>query len=576
MNSQKISIWKSPFKTVLIGLCSFIWFLSFKPSEPYLSQFLICNELTQADDCQNSYFSPQDCDDAGICKWSSSSISCDLVPCSNFTLTECDSADSISSSYCVPSLSANGQVDSCVNSFCDKQFTEDQVNNDIYPWSTYAYLPFLCILGPLAELFSYRFAILIGISGRVMTRFLLIYGDSLLAMQFMQVVYSMGTAAEDVFSAYVYYMVPHVYYTDITSYVKASALLSCVLSGILGDILVTQFESSLSTLMIISAVCVCLGFLIGFFALRPMNIAVKNSTGFGFPYKPINNPKTSDPHKLVLLQEDIVDLDAPVISHSEAFKKSMHIFKQQLKCLQQTAITNYRLSALILYWVVGNAVFTVVYNYEVSIYEEIMGNNNWNGSVLSIMLLAGSMGALLPIYLRTGDISFARRSAYLSVAEITASISILLAILLWETFATIGLLTVFFAAWQFINVVCFAQLAIGLKEYSNSTSTSSLPQPVKSNSSEAEAEAATDGNINAINSDHPPSDEGGVPEPPYSVGIVSIIAVCVLLQIVIQSVLLSGLQFDLQDAMWIIALLFLAATGVHLIFTAVVVLTDTE
>jgi hypothetical protein len=41
------------------------------------------------------------------------------------------------------------------------------------------------VLGPYAELFSYRVAILFGISGRVVTRFLLIYGTSLLDMYVM-------------------------------------------------------------------------------------------------------------------------------------------------------------------------------------------------------------------------------------------------------------------------------------------------------------------------------------------------------------------------------------------------------
>ena len=62
-----------------------------------------------------------------------------------------------------------------------------KVNNDIYVWSTYAYLPFLLFLGPYAELFSYRTAILVGISGRVVTRFLLLYGSSVSDMQLMQV-----------------------------------------------------------------------------------------------------------------------------------------------------------------------------------------------------------------------------------------------------------------------------------------------------------------------------------------------------------------------------------------------------
>eukprot|EP01035_Chromulina_nebulosa_P017180 gene17180-22696_t len=83
-------------------------------------------------------------------------------------------------------------------------------------------------------------------------------------MQIMQVTYSMGTAAEDVFSAYIYYAVPQSLYTDVTAYVKSSALLASLLSGVLGDLLVTQTNTSLTTLMVISAAFVCTGAFIAF------------------------------------------------------------------------------------------------------------------------------------------------------------------------------------------------------------------------------------------------------------------------------------------------------------------------
>jgi hypothetical protein len=85
-------------------------------------------------------------------------------------------------SYCEKSS------DTCKDAKCYKNFSEDEVNDEIYPWSTYAYLPFLLLLGPWAELFSYRIAILVGISGRPVTRFLLLYGRSMRSMQLMQVI----------------------------------------------------------------------------------------------------------------------------------------------------------------------------------------------------------------------------------------------------------------------------------------------------------------------------------------------------------------------------------------------------
>jgi hypothetical protein len=176
------------------------------------------------------------------------------------------------------------------------------------------------------------------------------------------------------------------------------------------------------------------------------------------------------------------------------------------------------------------------------------------------MLLAGSGGALLPIWLRTGEITLFKRSAYLSLAELIAAVALVVSVFLWETIATISMLTIFFAAWQFINVVFYSQLAIGLKETSISRMSALLPERKRQSSSSF--------NSHQQQEQLPQQKEA---EPPYSVGIVTIIAVCVLLQILLQSVLLSGLQFNLKDAMWIASLIFLAATGVHLCFTAIAI-----
>ena len=157
---MEISIWKSDYKLVLIGLCSFIWFLSFKPSEPYLSEFLICNELTESENCQYNYLTSQDCSTSASCVWLASTSTCSILPCSNYTLSDCASVSSPSYAYC--SLTYK-----CIDTYCYKQFTEDQVNNDIYPWSTYAYLPFLCILGPLAEIYCKRNFILTMVFNRI-------------------------------------------------------------------------------------------------------------------------------------------------------------------------------------------------------------------------------------------------------------------------------------------------------------------------------------------------------------------------------------------------------------------------
>ena len=128
-----------------------------------------------------------------------------LQPCTNATSCRGESIDDddIGFSYCEESLKGT-----CETIACQTELTQNEVNNKVYPWATYAYLPFLVILGSYAEVVSYRTAILTGVFGRLATRFILLFGTTLLEMQLMQVTYAMGSAAEDIFRAFVYYVMP--------------------------------------------------------------------------------------------------------------------------------------------------------------------------------------------------------------------------------------------------------------------------------------------------------------------------------------------------------------------------------
>jgi hypothetical protein len=144
------------------------------------------------------------------------------------------------------------------------------VNNEIYPWSTYAYLPILVILGAVAEFGDYRKAILFGTAGRIATRLLLLYGESLISQQMGQVTYALGTVAEDLFVAYIYYVLPRELYEGGTGALKAAGLISHMLAGILADLLVVQGDVSLRALMWISCVFVFIGTCLGFYLIQPL------------------------------------------------------------------------------------------------------------------------------------------------------------------------------------------------------------------------------------------------------------------------------------------------------------------
>jgi hypothetical protein len=136
-------------KTTVWGLCLFTYLITFKPSEPYLSQYLICNAATSREDCTSAK-TLESCSLLSFCEFSLATRSCSIIHCSNVSLNVCGS---FPYNHC----SVKGTL--CGDAVCYEQFTAKDVNDRIYPWAIYAYLPFLIILGPFAELYSYRIAI---------------------------------------------------------------------------------------------------------------------------------------------------------------------------------------------------------------------------------------------------------------------------------------------------------------------------------------------------------------------------------------------------------------------------------
>jgi hypothetical protein len=316
-----------------------------------------------------------------------------------------------------------------------------------------------------------------------------------------------------------------------------------------------------------------------------------------------------------------------------------------------------------------------LYDYEVAVYAELNnGSNAWNGSVLAVMLLAGTIGALLPTWLKhdvdtehkegtnnasapskqetsmdnsadvpTGSQDSSRllsdnsnstdsgqqSGVYkatsefvvgmrITVAGVLSCVSLLLFVLSWQVVASVSFLALFFATWQYINVVCFARLALALKlaqleqrdahtrdrestdaeaAENNKLQRSSkefiartiVPMDrtlstnhekthgITTSTGAAETQAhllhslypvLTSQGSKTHASDEPEQQTGSVediPEPPYSVALVSVIALNVVVQIILQAVTFSGLALPLRASCWVFVLTFCAATAAYVL-----------
>ena len=180
---------------------------------------------------------------------------------------------------------------------------------------------------------------------------------------------------------------------------------------------------------------------------------------------------------------------------------------------------------LALWWVLGNAVYMTMYNYEVSIYQELNGGSDeWNGSAIAVLLIMGIVGAALPAHpaLAAALVRPPLRRMLLLGAALGTGLAVLLCVAAWELYASVGSLALLFCGWNFVTVVFYSWLG----------------------SAVAEARIG--------HSDDPAY------EPPFSISLVAMVACSALAQVVLSAVLFGGLRLAIRPATTLLSLCFAA------------------
>ncbi|KAF4676802.1 hypothetical protein FOL47_004973 [Perkinsus chesapeaki] len=229
-----------------------------------------------------------------------------------------------------------------------KGFTMDQINNEIFPVWTYSALVIIFASGFIAEFLGYRAVLILGGVGRVCTRFILMFGTTVLQMQFCQAFYACGSASEVVFFGYIFRVVRRSEYQSIASYTLAAQVLAYALSGILGDLMLSQWGTDYMDLLVLSVVCLAGSVIVACFLT------------------PVSRPRAPRP-------KDV----AKTLKFSYGNKHYLII---------------------IIWWIGASSCYGILYGYETSLYAIIADRDhvpNYNGTVVAISQLIGSGAALI-------------------------------------------------------------------------------------------------------------------------------------------------------------------------------------
>lgn len=137
-----------------------------------------------------------------------------------------------------------------------KNFTNDEVNSEIYPYWPYSYLVASLFIFLFTDFLRYKPVILLEAFSYLATRFLLIWGTSVFSMQWMQVAYGVASASEVAFFAYIYLAIPDVRFKIVTSLLRAIRLLGQSGSSAIAQVVTSTGAFSLLQLNYISFVSV--------------------------------------------------------------------------------------------------------------------------------------------------------------------------------------------------------------------------------------------------------------------------------------------------------------------------------
>ncbi|XP_006271340.1 reduced folate transporter [Alligator mississippiensis] len=151
----------------------------------------------------------------------------------------------------------------------DKNFTRVEVTNEITPVLSYSYMVVLVPIFLLTDYLRYKPVLMLQSLSYISIWLILIFGTSILAMQFMELFYSITMAARVAYSSYIFSLVTPSLYQRMASYSRSAVLMGVFTSSVLGQLCVTVGGVPFITLNYISLGFTVFGLFITLFLERP-------------------------------------------------------------------------------------------------------------------------------------------------------------------------------------------------------------------------------------------------------------------------------------------------------------------
>ncbi|CAH2306374.1 folate transporter 1 [Pelobates cultripes] len=271
----------------------------------------------------------------------------------------------------------------------ERNFTKQQVTNEITPVLSYSYMAVLVPVFLLTDYLRYKPVLILQSLSHISVWLLLLFGADVIAMQFMEFFYGITMAARVAYSSYIFSLVTPAKYQRAAGYSRSSILMGVFTSSVLGQLLLTFAGVPFQTLNYISLGFMIFGLILTLLLKRP-----KRSLFFNKDFsKHVNGGHPSELQKMT----------------SETRKGGLcsgwreFVIVRMLREVKET-FRHSQLRPWSLWWIFNSAgYYLMLYYVQIlwnEIYPTIDNRKVYNGAVDAVSTLLGAITSFSAGYLK--------------------------------------------------------------------------------------------------------------------------------------------------------------------------------
>lgn len=263
----------------------------------------------------------------------------------------------------------------------EKNFTREQVTNEITPVLTYSYMAVLVPAFLLTDFLRYKPVLVIQGFSQVSIWLILLLGSTLLQMQLMEFFYGITMACRVAYSSYIFSLVSPVMYQRVAGYSRSAVLLGVFTSSVLGQLCLSLGNITYYTLSAISLGFVSFGLLLA--ACLP------------WPKRSLFFNRSQEKEKATKAETDQMNPTQSRNSCMSKWKDSV-LVQMMLELKHLVKKPNLRLWSL--WWIFNSTGYYLVLFYVHILWNKVYPTNAYNGGVEAASTLLSALTSFIAGY----------------------------------------------------------------------------------------------------------------------------------------------------------------------------------